>query len=129
MAGIETKRRDEDMKINKVRLMEICNEHGFTKEAYNMAAEEFGLKIHAIECFVSNHKLKKEVAKTKEVPTQEIRIPEAKVEEAAKPTHPIIDAELEVLDKIKAIVEENRALKGRISQLKASLEEILKFIA
>jgi len=122
------------MKINKVRLMEICNEHGFTKEAYNMAAEEFGLRFHAIECYVSNNKLKKEVAKPDEAPTQEIHIleanaPEAKVEEAAKPTPPIIDAELEVLGKIKAIVEENRALKGMMSQLKASLEEILKSIA
>jgi len=118
-----TKRKDEDMKINKDRLMEICATNGFTKKAYTLAAEEFGVTPNSIASYISTNKLSKSAKQepqVKEVISKKVSTKEAIL---------IIDSELEVLDKIKTIVEENRFLKGRMSQLKASLEEILKSIS
>ncbi len=119
-------RKDMSMKdkINKDRLLEICGEHGFTRTAYNMAATEFGVSANSIQTYVSKNKLHKEL-NTNE-PLQTVQSSDQNRKEESGTTS---DIELEIINKIKSIVDENRNYRDKLSQIKAALEDIIKTIA
>jgi hypothetical protein len=60
--GIAERVEDENMadkKMTKERLIELCNEHGFGKEAYTKIAEIIGVAPHSVECTVSRLGIRK----------------------------------------------------------------------
>lgn len=128
----EMVRKDIAMKnkINKERLIEICKEHGFTGEAYKMAAKEFGVAAQSIGCYVSNNKLKQIIS------FEPTTVMEGKIIENVGLTSNLVSDELEIITKIKSILQENQSLSGEnktlkenISKVKSALEDILKSIA
>ena len=134
----ELARKGTEMKakINQERLLEICKENGFTFKAYNLAATEFGVEVSSVACYVSKNKLNKGKIEVKE----ENSVNETKVEEKSEisdvKVDSIVEDELEIISKIKSIVDENKAmtvenktLKQRILKIKSALEDILKSIA
>lgn len=125
-------RKGVDMtKINKERLIEICTEHGFTASAYRIAAKEFDVPSSSVANYVSNNKLKKIVAVEKK-PQKEL----CKKSELKTKTSSNANEELEIITRIKSILQENKSLSGEnktlkenMTKVKAALEDILKSIA
>ncbi len=119
-------RKDTIMKnkINKDRLLEICGEHGFTRTAYNMAAAEFGVSVNSIQTYVSKNKLHKELTTNEPLKTAQPSNENGKEEPRVTS-----DVELEIINKIKSIVAENRNYRDKLSQIKTALEDIIKTIA
>lgn len=113
-------------KINKDKLLEICGEHGFTKAAYGMAATEFGVSVNSIQTYVSKNKLHKESAIDGSLQTAQPSVSAPNFKGEPEDTSNI---ELEIIDKIKAIIDENRNYRDKLSQIKTALEEIIKTIA
>lgn len=111
-------------KINKDRLLEICREQGFTRMAYNMAAAEFGVSANSIQTYVSKNKLHKGITTNEHLETALTSVPNCKGEPRTTS-----DIELEIINKIKSIVSENRNYRDKLSQIKAALEDIIKTIA
>lgn len=121
----------EMTKINRERLIEICTEHGFTAQAYRIAAKEFDVPSSSVANYVSNNKLKKIVVGEKKQNSEEPMSQEGlseKSEPNAKTSNNVSE-ELEIITKIKFILRENKSLKENMSKIKAALEDILKSIA
>ncbi len=113
-------------KINKGRLLEICGEHGFTKVAYSMAATEFGVSANSIQTYVSKNKLHKEFTIDGSLQTAQPSVSSPNFKGEPGTTS---DIELEIINKIKSIVAENRNYRDKLSQIKTALEEIINSIA
>ncbi len=128
----------EDMrKITVEQLTEECSKLGFNAAAYEDIAKRYGFSnAHSVECIVSKKGIKKLLEKEPETKPAITELETAAVLEI-KPDMELASAdELEVLDKIKAIVagnkqhlksalEENKALKSRLAKIKTMLEEVL----
>ncbi|OPX46378.1 hypothetical protein CLHUN_01940 [Ruminiclostridium hungatei] len=122
-------------KIKKERLIEICSEHGFTAEAYKIAAKEFAVSISSVKNYVSTNNLKSDVVAKKLHGTEESSLAQHKPDILAE-TPCSANEELEIITRIKSILQENHsltgentALKENMSKVKAALEDILKLIA
>lgn len=111
-------------KINKDRLLEICREQGFTRTAYNMAAAEFGVSANSIQTYVSKNKIHKELTTN-----EPIKAVQPADQNFNKEPGVAFDMELEIINKIKSIVSENRNYRDKLSQIKTALEDIIKTIA
>lgn len=132
-------RKGVDMtKINKQRLIEICTEHGFTASAYRIAAKEFDVPSSSVANYVSNNKLKKIVAVEKKQGSEESLPQEESCKKSKPKDKPSSNAneELEIITRIKSILQENKSLSGEnetlkenMTKVKAALEDILKSIA
>lgn len=120
-------------KIDEKRLIEIVKEHGFTKKAYGIAADEFGLKnTHSIECYISNNKLRDKIAGLND--DKPIIQDNANIEEQNPLLKMDTDELSEILNKVKLIVQENKrmkalsdeneTLKGIFRELKTLLEGV-----
>lgn len=117
-------------KIDKERLEEICNENGFNEKAYKIAADEFGVTPHSVECFVSKKKMnkqkdKQEVHKDKVTQIQN----EDKVVKQPPESEPvkteILQNEDDILNKIRDIINENRLMKEQTERIKKALYGLL----
>lgn len=51
----------QERKIDKERLIELCKEYGFGKNAYEKIAEMIGVTWHTVECYVSKWGIRKMV--------------------------------------------------------------------
>jgi L-cysteine desulfidase len=125
-------------KINKERLIDICTEHGFTAQAYRIAAKEFDVPPNSVANYVSNNKLKKILAsqnKQKVPNTNEDSLHQENLKDDLSSSNDIND-EMEIIIQIKSILQKNKSLsrenitlKENMLKVKAALEDILKSIA
>lgn len=137
----------EDMrKITVEQLTEECRKLGFNAAAYEDIAKRYGFaNAHSIECIVSKKGIKKllDGEGKKQEPKTTAVVAKPKVvqalerdeEQKSEPGNLETELEFEVLDKIKAIVaenkkfkavcEENEVLKDRLESVEILLRKIL----
>ena len=116
-------------KIDKDRLEEICNENGFNEKAYKIAADEFGVTPHSIECFISKKKMnkqkdKQEVDKNKVPPIQKEEVSKQLPKSKPDKTE-TLQSEDDILNKITDIINENKLLKEQRERIKKALYGLL----
>lgn len=137
---------DDMRKITVEQLTEECRKLGFNAAAYEDIAKRYGFaNAHSIECIVSKKGIKKllesEGKKQEPKTTAAVAKPKAvqaletNEEQKSEPVKTETELEFEVLDKIKAIVaenkrfkavcEENEVLKDRLASVEILLRKIL----
>lgn len=126
----------EDMsKITVEQLAEECRKLGFNAAAYEDIAKRYDYaSAHNVACLVSKKGIKKLLEKEPEAKVAITKAtPMAKPETKPDQEHAVAD-EFEILEKIRALVldnrqlnavlEENKVLKDKLIKVKALLEEV-----
>lgn len=127
----------EDMsKITVEQLAEECRKLGFNAAAYEDIAKRYDYaSAHNVACLVSKKGIKKLLEKEPEAKVAITKAPSPMAKPETKSDPELTAAnDLEILEKIRtlvldnrqlnAVLEENKALKDKLTKVKALLEEV-----
>ena len=122
-------------KITVEQLAEECRKLGFNAAAYEDIAKRYGYaSAHNVACLVSKKGIKKLLEKEPEAKVAITKAPPMAKPETKSDPELTAANELEILEKIralvldnrqlKAVLEENKVLKDKLTKVKALLEEV-----